>query len=286
MLQRLKAGCLAVFLLAVCLPESTAQIRSHGYPQSAGLGQLSDTVLNTKAIRKAAGIKKITAVKDPSGAAKTSYVEITLVDSTGAIRSLITCEPKTPQMESDLCITGLFEYHTTGQVAKATYFDTKGNHYPQLKSVWKEDTLHSISMLDSTNYLLITESFDSLGRMISMEKSDQTGRNTETSRYYYHKDGLLDSIVHNTYGSFRYIRKKQGKGKLITMKNSNFEYSWQYNAAGQCTRYESNYYKTTLSVPSSRKEEYFYNKDGTLSHIINNTSEREPFITRYTYEYY
>jgi hypothetical protein len=120
MLHNLKVFYLAVFLLAACLPESAAQIRSHGYPQSAGLGQLSDTVLNTKAIRQAARIKKITAVKDPSGAAKTRYVEITLVDSTGAIRSLITCEPKTPQMESDLCITGLFEYHPTGQVAKAT----------------------------------------------------------------------------------------------------------------------------------------------------------------------
>jgi hypothetical protein len=70
------------------------------------------------------------------------------------------------------------------------------------------------------------------------------------------------------------------------MKHSNFDYSWQFNTAGQCIRYESNYYKTTLSVPSSRKEEYIYNKDGTLSHIVNNSSERETFVTRYTYEYY
>ncbi len=286
MFQWLKAGCVAVFLLAVCLPESAAQIRSHGYPQGAGPGNLSDTVLNTKAILQAAGVKKITAIKDPPGAAKTSYVDIISVDSTGAIRSLISCLQKTPTMESDLCITALFEYHPTGQVAKATYFDTKGNKYPEHKSVWKEGKLHSISMVDTANYILTTESFDEQGRVISHERIDQTGHVLENSRYYYHADGLLDSIVNVHYGSFRYIRKKQGKGKLITMKNSNFDNSWQYNVAGQCTRYESNYYKTKLSVPVSNRTEYFYNSDGTLSHIVNNSSERETFVTRYTYEYY
>lgn len=286
MIQKLKVFYLAILLLTGYIPESSAQIQSHGYPQSASVGDLSDTMLNTKAIRRAARIKKITAIKDPPTVSKTTYIKIISVDSTGDIRSIISCLPKTPQVESDLCITSLFEYHPTGQVAKATYFDTKGNKYPEQKSVWKEDKLHSISMVDTANYILTTESFDAQGRMISHERIDQTGHVLENSRYYYHADGLLDSIVNDHYGSFRYIRKKQGKGKLITMKNSYFEYSWQYNAAGQCTRYEILYYKTKLSVPISNRAEYFYNSNGTLSHIINNSSEREPFVTRYTYEYY
>ena len=141
-------------------------------------------------------------------------------------------------------------------------------------------------MVDTANYILTTESFDEQGRVISHERIDQTGHVLENSRYYYHADGLLDSIVNDHYGSFRYVRKNQGKAKLITMKHSNFEYYWLYNAAGQCTNYEFYFYKTTLSVPSSYIEEYFYNIDGTLSHIVNKSSERETFVTRYTYEYY
>ncbi|WP_290799070.1 hypothetical protein [Flavihumibacter sp. UBA7668] len=268
------------------IQESTAQIRSHGFPQMAGLSDLSDTVLNTKAIRKSARIKKITAIKDPPGAAKTTYVKIISVDSTGAFRSMISCLPKTLQMDSELCLTSLFEYHATGQVAKGTYFDSKGNPYPQLKSVWKGDKLYSVEMIDTANFLLRTESYDTQGRMIEQERIDQNVRVLENSRYYYHSDGLLDSIVNDHYGSFRYVRKIQGPGKLITMKHSNFEYYWLFNAAGQCVRYEFHYYKTTLSVPSSYWEEYFYNTDGTLSHIIFKSSERESFVTRYAYEYY
>ncbi|WP_290799092.1 hypothetical protein [Flavihumibacter sp. UBA7668] len=275
-----------VVLLACCTEESTAQIRSHGYPQSAALGDLSDTMLNTRAIRQSARIKKITAIKDPPNASKTTYLKIISLDSTGAIGNIISCLPKTLQMESDLCITSLFEYHPTGQVAKGTYFDTKGNPYSQLKSVWKADKLHSIDMLDTANYILTTESFDAQGRTISIEKSDETGRIYENNRYYYNSDGLLDSMVNNHYGSFRYIRKNQGTGKIITMKNRYFENSWQYNAAGQCVSHESHYYKTTLSVPSINGEEYFYNTDGTLSHIIYKSSERGSFVTRYYYEYF
>jgi len=286
MIQKLKVFYLAILVLTAYIPESSAQIQSHGYPQNAGFGQLSDTVLNTKAILQAAGIKKITAIIDPAGALKTPYLNIISVDSTGTIRSIIYCLQKTSQMESDLCTTGIFEYHPTGHVAKGTYFDTKGNKYPERKSVWKEDKLHTIWMVDTANSILTIESFNAQGRKISQETSDQTGRVLENNRYYYHTDGLLDSIVNDRYGSFRYIRKNQGKGKLITMKHSNFEYYWFYNAAGQCIRYEFNFYKTTLSVPSSYVEEYFYNTDGTLSHIVNKSSEIESFVTRYTYEYY
>ncbi|MCF1715652.1 hypothetical protein L0U88_13525 [Flavihumibacter sp. RY-1] len=286
MIQKLKVFYLAILLLTGYIPESSAQIQSHGYPQSASVGDLSDTMLNTKAIRRAARIKKITAIKDPPTASKTTYIKIISVDSKGDIRSIISCLPKTPQVESDLCITSLFEYHPTGQVAKATYFDTKGNKYPEQKSVWKEDKLHSISMVDTANYILTTESFDAQGNMISHERVDQTGRVLENSHYYYHADGLLDSIVNDHHGSIRYIRKKHGNGTFITMKNANYEYYWLYNVAGQCTNYEFYYYKTTLSVPDSYIEEYYYNKDGTLSHIVNKSSEKESFVTRYTYEYY
>ena len=66
MIQWLKAGCVAVFLFAVCLPESAAQIQSRGYPQGVGPGNLSDTVLNTRAILQAAGVKKNYRYKRPT----------------------------------------------------------------------------------------------------------------------------------------------------------------------------------------------------------------------------
>ena len=140
--------------------------------------------------------------------------------------------------------------------------------------------------MDSINYILISETFDQNGRVRSHERTDERGHVLESSNYYYHADGLPDSIVNSIYGTLHFVREQQNGNATITMKHGSWFYSWVYNAKGQCTKHEGDFHLKPEPLPYKWRNSYYYNGDGTVSHIVVQSSRHETYTIRYTYEYY
>jgi hypothetical protein len=277
---------LIVILIALMSQFSTsAQFSFRVFPVGVGGDPYADTILNTRAILSAAGIRQVNAYQTLADQTRTFGSKIVNLDRDGSIVNLTTCFTKKNESNPYLCTYDTIVYAPSVNLVNINMIDSKGHRYPTIVINYLSKKEVVITQDSSVSY----QSYNEKKQLVGLLRFYK-GTELENTRYYYNSDGLLDSTYNTHWGTFIFKRREKGKDKVISMENKHLSYKWVYNIANQCIGH------TIISkdLPNVNRginyngdikyeTRYFYNKDGTLAKCTIKRSDMPEFTMYYSY---
>lgn len=253
----------------------------------------ADTILNTRQVLYNAGIKEIRSLNSNPAISKTFATKEATVNADGRVIRTVVCTWKENSSEIAFCNRDTIIYDADGRVVfMETSFKNGSIVYRGTlikENEWDYVTLSTIqpNIQDS---MVAHEKYNEHGQIVCY-KSEGLNRVLFNTQYYYNPEGLLDSIVEDNNFTYTFKRVKKGDRKIVRTKMPNGnEFSWEYNAAGQCVEYKSlvkygpnmqfaNGYKKDIK----RTVQCYYNEDGTLSKAVYKGKDIKEFTISYAY---
>ena len=251
-----------------------------------------DSFFNTPEILKKSGIKKIYAYQTAAAKLKSFKSETSVINESGNVVSVIKCFPKNEHSDTTWCLFDTVLYDDQGRKREIRFGDSKGYEYSNILFEFmgeNEVKISQIAKMQNKQWdtLVDHKYFNTKGQMVKLIQI-RKNRPTETSLYYYHADGFLDSLKYenSSLPTIVYKRSEKGKEKIIEAQILNNKFKWVFNQSGQCTSFEvtttypprSNYTGVIKSVT-----EYHYNPDGTLSKVSLKRSDKVKSTMHYSY---
>lgn len=266
-------------------------------PMSVSGISFGDTLLNTSAILRHAGIKKITSSQIAPGKNASRSSSITqILTPAGKIGSNLLCFHDN-KSGTGFCISDTLLYDARGRLTELQSRDAKGNSYLQSKASYITDrevvftTIAASPSQGRTDTIIEYRNFNDAGQLVRL-KVERAGIVSVNATLYYNVDGFPDSIVqeNSTLGTFVFKRRKKGKNKEIEVDATNTTYKWLYNSFGQCLvsswatknqRYSLGGSGTKYSMKAETN--YHYNPDGTLSQVTEKINDKLTATISYSY---
>lgn len=270
----------AQFLVSNILP-----VAMHGDPYA-------DTLLNTSALMKREGIKKVIAKQTSDKITGTYNSKTAYLNEHGNISACTICFPGLKRVSPGSCMGDTFLYNSRGLMIEMSSKDVKEPYLRIIAEYTGEREVKYRTIAKTVPDTMIDYKFyNEKGQLVRL-KQIRKGIEADDMRLYYNADGFVDSINHRNphWGTFLFTRKESRKTKQIEMENANSKYEWIFNQSGQCisTKMAWNKQHVRGQSRSSYKTEleikYFYNPDGTLAEVTNKTTGKPKVTFRYSYE--
>lgn len=281
-----------LFLVTVLIYFSGfAQFSFHVFPYGVGGDPYADTILNTRAILLAAGIRQVNAYQTFPEISKTFASKIVNINKNGSIDKITICFARNKKTNFTFCIDDTILYDPAGRMTSLKMTDNNGNkHFPRTINYTGEKEIEVLSRgMQLEDSSVSHQSYNEMGQLIKLIRTWK-GQETENTLFYYNSDGLLDSTQNTHWGTFIFKRRKKGKGKMIETKNSKWSYQWIYNHSGQCIssagimKYSpGDILESGYKGDLKSEVKYFYNPDGTLSKVVAKRTGGPAFTTYYSY---
>jgi hypothetical protein len=286
----------AVFIICLLSIQGYSQFPFHTImPMNAGRVMFADTLQNTPDILKKEGIRKIITLETSTKRRKGASFTTTYLVNDGEIISRYWCLRPSPDTAFRFCHADTLLYNNDGQLQEYRATAGKGEIYLRLLLDYRRggEVVHTWiakdprkAMADTTCYHL----FFNEKRQLVRRADDPGTINPNNAELFYNKDGLPDSIRHENpaWGTYVFQRDPKGKNTVLTLERINGIDKWVYNSAGQCIASESSF-KFPVRMPDGNlvknltKVQYSYNKDGTLSKVVEKRKEEKLTIV-YSYE--
>jgi hypothetical protein len=261
---------------------------------------LGDTLLNTNAVLKTAGARKIICVKTIAGSTITGFSPITTyLNTQGKIENVVSCFNRPKKPDSPLYFIDTVFYDGQGRMEEFLFRDANRSTYLQCNAIYDDERKVKYTWIAfdrqraSPDTEIIYHDYNKRGQMVHYRRSYGNGKKGYTvlsASVYYNKDGLPDSIRHDDpkIGTYIFKRKQKGQKKEITLQTSTQLYKWVYNPSGQCvysdwsSRYDMNRSNSKMFTASSSS--YEYNADGTLSKVVVKRDGKKFATLSYSYE--
>jgi hypothetical protein len=254
-----------------------------------------DTLMNTSAVLKRAGIKKVISLQTSTQNTNTFSPITVFVNQNGKIVSSVFCRRPT-EKNPGFCIGDTFFYDDKDRVVQFQSRDATGTSFlkceteyvgqGKLKQTWIT-MLPQKTLADTDIYY---QYFDEKGQLIRFEK-EETKFAFANASLYYHTDGFIDSIRHDDPSLGTYIfNRRQKKGNMeISLETAKQHFKWVYNQSGQCISSEWQSKNSSPGHPNTSskngyKSRYYYNTNGTLSKVAGKRNGKEIFSIIYSYE--
>jgi hypothetical protein len=255
-----------------------------------------DTLLNTPAILRREGIRKITAVETSTQQRRKGISFTTTYHvNKGKIESRRWCYQPAPDTAFRFCTLDTLLYNSRGQLQEYRAADATGVPFAIAHPVYGEQGEVAYTWIrkdpqrsapdTSTNRLY----YNAKGQLVR-QRYDPAESNGINAEFFYNDDGLPDSIRHdNTVrGTYVFNRKKKGKHTELTLDGLNAVNKWLYNSSGQCIASET-LFKYPTRMPGRDVEKFFskvkyaYNENGTLLKVVARSPNNKT-TTVYSYE--
>lgn len=249
----------------------------------------SDTLLNTRAILFAAGVRQIKSYQTKSDLSKTFPIKNVWINKEGRIEKLQMCQERKPLY----CVEDTLIYNSAGNLDTMKSADGSGYNFMVININYiseREREIVHISQAEGKqkDSTISYKFFNEKGQLVKL--GTRYKQELQNTSFYYNDEGLLDSTRDSHYGTFIFTRREKGKRKLVEMKNSLARYTWIYNKAGQCLsvssvgKYPPGYWQPGVKA-SKRKANvsFFYNPDGTVSKVTSKSNDYPSITVYYTY---
>lgn len=256
-----------------------------------------DTLMNTTAVLKREGIRKI-IVSETLPVTTTNFTSVTtFLDQNGKIMSTITCM-RGRLKDTTFCLADTCLYDDSHRIIELRSGDAKGFTFlkclteyagrDKLKQTWIMNVPQQA--LNDTD--ITWRYFNEKGQLIRSEHEGKKYK-LQNASLYYHADGLLDSIHHHdpSVPAYIFTRKEKRKTRELSLEAGTFRYKWVYNLSGQCISSEWKR-KNSLPVHGNSSPQpinkweavYYYNANGTLSKVVEQRNGRKVSSMVYSYE--
>jgi hypothetical protein len=250
----------------------------------------ADTLLNTRAILLAAGIRQIKSYQTKSDLSKTFPIKNVWINKDGQIEKVFMCDEKIPLH----CIEDTFICNAAGNLDTIKSKDGLGYNFEIIIIKYiSENERESLEISQakgkSKDSLISYKSYNEKGQLVKLRRLYK-GRELQNTSFYYNNDGLLDSTRDSYNGIFIFTSRKKGNRKLIEMKNSLRRCTWVYNESGQCLSYSSvgkyppGYWPANVHAGKRKANvAVFYNPDGTVSKVTSKSNDYPSVTVYYSY---
>lgn len=129
-----KKAVIVILVVLFFLSSSYAQFSFQVFPVGANGDPFSDTLLNTRNILLAAGIKQVNAYQTLAEVTKTFESKIVNLNKNGRVEKITACFAKSKVSNFTLCIYDTIVYDNSGHMLGINTTDNKGNGYPPFVS--------------------------------------------------------------------------------------------------------------------------------------------------------
>lgn len=267
--------------------------KAQGFPRVMPVGIENDTLINSSAILRKAGIKEIQTVNSNSRIVKTFDTQNCTINTNGKVNKTVTCFWKENSTQVAFCDSDTVIYNADGRIIfrkhtfKNAFIVYKGT--PMNEYEWEYITLSQIES-NAPDSIIEHEKYNEKGQIIYF-KSENSDRVLFNNRYYYDADGFLDSISEGDNQGYVFKKIIKGNRKIIeTRKPDGDRYSWEYNTLGQCIQFKYLVkHKPGLQFVNRHKKDikritqYYYNEDGTIAKIVHSGNDIKEYTISYTY---
>jgi len=277
---------------------------SLGYFFPMGVMSISygDTLLNTSAVLKAAGVRKITAIQTSYTDLKTGFSPITTyLNVSGRIEKVVYCMRKHAKPDSAICLNDTLLYDSAGRMFQYISRDASGFAYLQGQVDYSTDGEVKYTSIHASHYQSRNDTdityhyYNERGQIVRVvyEYSNESKLPPLSGTVYYNEDGLPDSIQHDNpvFGTYVFKRKQKGKNKEIQLETTTHYFKWVYNASGQCTSSQMGSRKPPAASRNNNpayyaesSATYKYNGDGTLTKVLVKRDGKRVATLSYSYE--
>jgi hypothetical protein len=269
--------------------QGIAQFPQHIFPMEVIGSMYSDTLLNTRALMLKEGIRKVESWQTSPETTKTFASRIISLNEKGDINAVNICFPKNKDGNFTLCVQDTLLYDPAERLTGINTTDNKGNNYPRTNVEYINEREVNYLYAGGTNSDSSENHrfFNEKGQLVRVEQKYK-GLPATHSSFFYDADGLLDSIRYdNPYQrTFVFNKSMQGKKKVVKMDNGSGRFKWIYNKSGQCetTEYIMNDPRTPgYKGPVKTTINYYYNPNGTLSRVTQQSDGTPKFTMNYSY---
>jgi hypothetical protein len=211
-------------LLLVLLLHSQAFFQvSLGYFFPMGVMGITygDSLLNTSAVLKAAGIRKITSLQTSNSDLKTGFSPIiTYLNANGKIEKVVFCMPRPGKTPPIICMSDTVFYDSGGRMLRTVSKDASGLAYLQVDADYsvggkiKYTLVYSSHQQPRNDTDISYRYYNEGGQLVGLVYAygDQRKLTPLSATVYYNADGLPDSIRHDNPAIGSYIFKRIQKG--------------------------------------------------------------------------
>jgi hypothetical protein len=252
-----------------------------------------DTLLNTSAVLKAAGVRKITSIQTSKSDLKTGFSPITTyLNANSKIEKVVYCLRTLPKTDSSIFLEDTILYDSEGRMLQCISRDASGLPYLRLEVDYslhgkvkytlissirqqKNDTSISYHYYNEGGQLVrlvsgygsqtkLTPLFSASACVSTSRVRLKSGYGSQTkltplsATVYYNADGLPDSIRDDNKDIETYIfkRRQKGNNKEILLETTTHYFMWVYNASGQCTSSEMGLKKRHTTSRNNNRDYY------------------------------
>lgn len=294
-----------IFLIVILFINATLFAQWYQFfPMSSDYSFFNDTAINTSAILKVQGIKKIMVYKNAPSEEKNSFLYTTrYLNAYGNSDKIIECF-QNKKKDTSFCTTYIFNYNKNETIDNFYLKQANGQIVQSDSTVYiNKNETKTYSRYKLTDTL---ESFDTIVYRKNYNSKNQITKSVGISNddnflnseiYYYSNEGFLDSmwskILFNKKqfhtGSVIFKRNKKKNINVLRMESFAESYEWVYNKQDQCTNLKVFAFNPNYSLKNDDSKfviktlvEYKYNEDGTLKEIIEENNDR-PTLKLYYY---
>jgi hypothetical protein len=265
------------------------------FPMGVSGIEFGDTLLNTSAILKREGIRKIFSYESSRQPIKRMQSKTYYLNEEGKIQSSSSCF-RNLNNDSGFCLTDTIIYDAKGRIKEMQVKDGGGFTFltflPQYINERETKYLTIASLPDRVDKdsSIYHEYFDEKGR-VEQHISEGKKYILVNAKLFYNNEGFLDSIVHEhtQWGTYVFKRKFKKSNIEIALETTGVRFQWIYNHSGQCLStswaVKNRSYQAGNSFrkyTSEMNANYFYNSNGTLSKVVENRNGKK-ITTIYSY---
>lgn len=277
------------------------------FPMNSDYSSLNDTAINTSAIMKAQGIKKIMVYKNASSEEKNSFLYTArYLNAYGNSDKIIECI-QNKKKDTSFCATYVFSYKKNGTIENFYLKQANGQvvlsdsteylSKNETKTYSRYKSFDSLKSFDSITY---HRYYNDKNELIILDEIMNNGDFFTSQIYSYSSDGFLDSVnykLNKNFNPFQYkddrifFRRLKKRHQLIVYTEYfPGKYEWIYNNEKQCIKLKT-FYLNPNYIPKNDDSkyiietvvEYKYNDDGTLKEIIEEKNDRPTLKLCYYY---
>jgi hypothetical protein len=295
---------LKLLLLVLLLHSQAFSQVSRGYFFPMGVMGITygDSLLNTSAVLKAAGIRKITSVQTSKSDLKTGFSPITTyLNANSKIEKVVYCMPRPGKTPPIICMNDTIFYDSSGRMLRTVSKDASGLAYLQVDADYsvggkvKYTLVYSNHQQPRNDTDISYHYYNERGQLVGLVYAygDQRKLTPLSATVYYNADGLPDSIRHDNpaIGTYIFKRIQKRNTKQIILETTTHYYGWMYNASGQCISSQMGSKKrNTASLDNQAvyytesSATYKYNDDGTLAKVLIERDRKKVAALSYSYE--
>jgi len=283
--------------------QAFCQVALHNFFPMGVIGiSYGDTLLNTNAVLKTGGVRKITTIQTSYIDLKTGFSPITTyLNANSEIEKIVYCMRSTAKPDSGICLNDTILYDNGGRMLQYICRDASGLAYLQCKANYSSDEKVKYTLIHASHQKPVNDTdisyhyYNDRGQLMRLiyEYGIETKLPPLSATVYYNKDGLPDSILHDNAAFETYVfkRKQKGENKVIQMETTTHYFKWVYNSFGQCTSSQMGS-KKRHTVPPNKNPGYYtessatyqYNGDGTLAKVLVKRDGKRAATLSYLYE--